>query len=144
MQRPAGITVLAFAMFTIGAIALVISFFCFATGPVVEDFFRIPGMPIYRILGAAVVGIIALILGLLCIVAGAGLWKMQAWGRSLAIVLVVISVAVSILGVAAGLVFLRMMIAILRIIALGVDSLILWYLFQPHVRNAFEGGATRA
>ena len=144
MQRPAGITVLAFTMFTSAAILFVISFFCFVVGAAVEDFFRTPGMPIYRLLGAAVVGIITLIFGLLCAIAGSGLWRLQPWGRSLTVVLIVISIAVSILGVVAGLVFLRMMIAILRIIALGVDSLILWYLLQPHVRNAFEGGPSRA
>jgi hypothetical protein len=138
MQRPAGVTVLAFAMFTVAAISFVIGFFCFAAGPAVEDFFRVPGMPMYRIMGAAAVGIVALIFGFLCSLAAAGLWRMQLWGRSLTIVLIVISVAVSILGVIAGLVFLRMMTAVLRIIALGVDSLILWYLFQPHVRDAFE------
>lgn len=142
MQRPAGITVLAFTMFTSAAILLVISFFCFVAGPAVEELVRMPGVPVYQIFDAAAIGILALIMGLACAVAGAGLWNLQAWGRSLSLILIAISIAVSVVGIAAGLVYLRMMIAILRIVALGVDSLILWYLLQPHVRQSF--GAKRS
>lgn len=144
MQRPAGITVLAFTMFTSAVILFVVSFFCFVAGPAVADIARTPGMPVFRILGAAAVGIIALIFGIACLLAGAGLWNEQPWGRALSIILIVISMAVSILGIAAGLVYLRMMIAIFRVIALGVDSLILWYLLQPHVRSAFGSNPRQA
>jgi hypothetical protein len=139
MQRPAGVTVLAFAMFTAAAALLVMSYFCFSVGPVIGEIVRTPGMPIFRMLGAAAVGLILLLLAFLCAGAGAGLWGAKAWGRALSILLVVLGVVISIVGIAAGLVYPQMMLVIDRIIALGVELLILWYLMQPEVKQVFGG-----
>lgn len=137
MERPAGITVLAFAMFTAAAILLVLSYFCFSIGSVIGEVVRTPGMPIFRMLGAAAMGVILLVMAILCALAGAGLWRVQSWGRALSILLVAISVVLSVIGIAAGLVYPQMRLVIDRIIALGVDLLVLWYLVQPHVKQAF-------
>jgi hypothetical protein len=139
MHRPAGITVLAFAMFTAAAILLVLSYFCFSVGPVIGELVRTPGLPIFRMIGAAAVGIILLVMAFLCAGAGVGLWGMKSWGRAISILLVAISVVVSVVGIAAGLVFPQMRLVIDRIIALGVDLLVLWYLVQPQVKDAFGG-----
>ena len=64
---------------------------------------------------------------------------MKSWGRAISILLVAISVVVSVVGIAAGLVFPQMRLVIDRIIALGVDLLVLWYLLQPTVKDAFGG-----
>jgi Predicted membrane protein (DUF2127) len=137
MTRPAGITVLAFTMFTSGAILLVLGAFCFIMGPAIAEIVRTPGFPIFRMLGAAIVGVVLLLLGILCLLAGAGLWNVRAWGRSLSAVLVLVSVVLSVWGIALGLSFLLVRMVIVRIIVLGVDLLILWYLAQPHVKGAF-------
>lgn len=139
MQRPGGITVLAFAMFTAAAALLVMSYFCFSVGAVIGEVVRTPGLPIFRILGAAVVGIILLVLAFLCAGAGVGLWGMRSWGRALSVLLVVLGVVVSVVGIAAGLVYPQMMLVIHRIIAVGVELLILWYLVQPEVKQGFGG-----
>ena len=140
MQRPAGITVLAFAMFTVAAILFVVAYFCFVSGPLMAEIVHLPGIPPGVRLHSAIVGVIALIFAFLCLVCGAGLWKVIPAGRSLAIVLTLVNALHSVLGIVVGLSFLLVVPVLWRIVELGLALLILWYLFQPHLKKAFSKG----
>ena len=66
-----------------------------------------------------VIGAIALIIGILYIITGLGLWTMKPWARIIAIILAIISLLSFPIGTIIGI-------------------LVLWYLFKPEIKEAFQ------
>ncbi len=73
-----------------------------------------------------IVGGFLVLLGLIGLFVTWGLWTGQGWARMIAIILAVLGLIVTILG-AIGL-------EPISIIGLLINIVILWYLFQPHVK----------
>jgi uncharacterized membrane protein (DUF2068 family) len=73
-----------------------------------------------------IVGGFLVLLGLIGLFVTWGLWTGQGWARIIAIILAVLGLIVTILG-AIGL-------EPISIIGLLINIVILWYLFQPHVK----------
>ena len=65
------------------------------------------------------IGIIIIIMGILYIITGWGLWTMKSWARLVAIILAIISVLNFPIGTILGII-------------------ILWYLFKPEIKEAFQ------
>jgi len=140
MKRPDGITVLAFVMFTAAALLLIFGAFCLTSGAVIAEMLRMPLMPVANSLGAAAVGIIAIIFAVFSLVAGIGLWTVRAWGRALSFALVILCMALMVVGLAGALAGPNILLAMRRTVVLAVDAMILWYLTRGSVRSAFGSG----
>lgn len=138
MKRPDGISVLAFVMCTAAALLAIFGVFCLTSGVAIAEMARMPLIPVTSSIGAAGVGIIALIFAALSLAAAIGLWKVQAWGRELSYILVLICMALTIIGLAAALAGPNIVLAMRRTVVIAVDALILWYLARGNVRDAFR------
>jgi len=146
MIRPTGVTLIA-VLFFLGVA------FCVVAGIV----FFIGGAFVGSIIGAAVqqrgagaagagfgalvgavVGVFCLIGAVIDFICGFGLWKMKEWARILTIVLCGIGAAFGALGLMAGMLHFNIFLVFWRLVWLGVEVLIIWYLLQPDVRLAFQ------
>jgi hypothetical protein len=142
MQRPTGVTILAVLAFIAGAFLVVVALLSLLGGAVVSSLGS-PRMGMVAGVGAAVVAVFLLILAAVEVVIGVGLLKLQNWARIVTIVLV----GLSLLG-SLGSIFnpfghmhiFFMLFLIRRLVFAAIDVWILWYLFQPNVKQAF--GAT--
>jgi hypothetical protein len=108
-ERPGGITVLAVlyilsGLFALGMGAMVL------TGSTMMPFFG--GL-------VAAVGAIYVIIGLIDFAIAYGLWNLQPWARTVAIVFAIIGL----LGFPIGTI---------------ISIIILWYLFKPEIKEAFK------
>ena len=140
MDRPIGVTILAILEFIgagflilVGLLLLVGMSMLGAMGGGGE------GASMMGILGAlgAAAGVVVIILALIPLAIGIGLWKLRNWAR----ILVIIFAGLGALGNAArviwGLGSGDMLNTVAGIIGLGIQALILWYMFQLHVKQAF-------
>lgn len=138
MERPLGVSLVAFAMYAVTGILLVFSYFCFAAGPAMGQLGQTPGLPLFRYLGASAVGAIVLFVAIVSALAGSGLWSLRAWGRVLTILLLAITAALCTIGIAVAIIYPRTWLAIERTIALGVNLMVLRYLAKLQVRQGFN------
>ncbi|HSC78507.1 MAG TPA: hypothetical protein VLB32_08080 [Candidatus Acidoferrales bacterium] len=140
MERPIGVTILAVlefisagAFILIGLLLLVGGGMLGAMGGGGE------GSGVMAVLGTlgAVAGVVVLVLAAIPLAVGIGLWKLKNWARILAIVFSGLGVVSNLFGVIGGVSTGEMVSLSSGVIGLGVNILILWYLFQPHVKQAF-------
>jgi hypothetical protein len=138
MERPTGVTVLAILSF-IGAGLLVLGacamFLLGAAGMATAAGGRSMG-GMFAALGAFA-GVAFLILAVIYVVNGIGLWKLFGWGRLLTIVLLALSIIFGIFGLFRSLAPLHIGLIIWQLIWLAIYAWILTYMFKPHVKQAF-------
>ena len=126
MQRPTGVTVLAIlaaigGVFGIlGGLALVGFGGVAAAGAVAGG-----GL-------ATIVGLLLLAYGVLAIVLAYGFWKLNPWAWTLGVGLQAAGIVINILQFVND---SRQLVS--AIVSIAISALILWYLFQPHVKAAF-------
>jgi hypothetical protein len=140
MERPTGVTILAVleflgaGLFALIGLLLLVGFGLLggAAGQAGES----GGMAFLMGLGA-VAGVLFLVLALIPLVVGIGLWKLKNWARILVIVFSILGVLSNLAGAVVPLMVGEPVSAVSSIIGLGVNGLILWYMFQPHVKEAF-------
>jgi len=142
MERPTGVTILAVLDFLGAALflllgALFLLGFSLLGGLVGQgggggD----AGMAVLMGLGA-VAGVIFFVFALISFVVGIGLWTLKNWARILTIVFSILGVLSNLAGAAIPLMTGEPVSAVSSVIGLGVNGLILWYMFQPHVKQAF-------
>lgn len=138
MQRPTGVTILSVLSFLGAALALMAAcgmFLLGAAGIAAAAGGRGLGGPLVAL--GAFAGVRMLILGVIYIVNGVGLWKLQGWGRILTIVLLVIGIIFELLGIVRALPLMRVGLIVWELILIAIDVWILTYLFKPHVKQAF-------
>ena len=111
-ERPAGVTILAVLQFLSGIVYLGMGAM-FLTGGGYGGY--IPGLT--EVL--AIIGGIFIVLGLVCFLIGWGLWTLKGWARIIAIILAILSLCNIPIGTIIGII-------------------ILWYLFKPEIKAAFE------
>ncbi len=143
MDRPTGVTILAVldflgaALFLLLAAVFVLGFSLLGSvAGQSGDAGGEAGMAVLMGLGAAA-GVIFFVIALISLVVGIGLWKLKNWARILTIVFSVLGVLSNLAGTAIPLLTGDPVSAVSSVIGLGVNGLILWYMFQPHVREAF-------
>ncbi len=85
----------------------------------------------------AIAGIFFLVIAALNGICGFGLWKMKEWARMLTIILAGIGAFFGVLGMMGGMMHFNVLLIFWRLIWLGIDVLIVWYLLQPQVKAAF-------
>lgn len=125
MQRPTGITIIAVLSAIGGVFGLLASLVLLGLGAAVSTASGLGGL-------AFVAGIIVLAYAVLSLVLAYGFWTLKPWAWPLGI-------GVQGLGVVqAVLQFMNDGTNVVSlVISLAIAGVILWYLFQPHVKAAF-------
>ena len=122
--RPEGITLLAALFWILAILALVAGIFMVGTKDAIIDIMEdepditegIIDLVDSLLLG---VGIIAFVFAIFYIITGWGLWTMKSWARIVAMILAVISLLSFPIGTIIGII-------------------VLWYLFKPEIKAAFQ------
>jgi len=142
MQRPTGVTILAVLAFC-GAGLLVLAALAVLFGGALLSSLSSSGMGMMAGVGAAVVAAFLLIFAGLDVAIGVGLLKLRNWARVLTIVLCALFFLGSIFSIFSPFAHMHMFLMIFlvrRLVMAAIYAWILWYLFQPNVKQAF--GAT--
>jgi hypothetical protein len=84
-------------------------------------------MGIFLFLGAAITGIL-----------GWGLWKLKNWARIVVMIFAVLGAAAQLFPMLISLIKFNPLGIVVAMFWMGIDLLIAWYLFQPHVKQAFS------
>src|SRR5579862_2719693 len=139
MQRPTGVTILAVLAFMGAGILLLGALAILLGGALLSSLSR-SGMGMMAGAGAAVIAVFVLIFAGLDVAIGVGLLKLQNWARVVTIVLCAIfflGSVVSIFSPFAHIHIFLMIFLIRRLVMAAIYAWILWYLFQPNVKQAF-------
>jgi multidrug transporter EmrE-like cation transporter len=133
VERPAGVTAVAAAYFLSGAYLLVVGLIMLVRPGVVS---MAAGAPLLG--GLELAGpYMFLLAGGVCVTVALGLWWLHRWARWLAILIAIISVIMLLPSVSSAMLDFR----IVRLAWGGLGTilrvLIVWYLFQEPVKNAF-------
>ncbi|MDA4125793.1 MAG: hypothetical protein OK452_01115 [Thaumarchaeota archaeon] len=128
-SRPTGVTILAILDFVGGVLAFFVGLFVVALG----------GSGLLSQFGygfvsgfVVVAGVAVIIIGLLGLLLGWGMWTGKEWAWILAIVLYALGALSSLLSLAGG--------SLGSIVSLVIYGLLLWYLWKPHVKAYFGKG----
>ena len=141
MERPTGVTVIAVLDFIGAGFCLLAACGFVLFGGMMAA--RMAGMPLGMMGGAgmAIVAVIFLGFAVLAVVLGIGLLKLQNWARIVTIIfcgLAILRAVAGLFGAFMGVGPMFMGGFIVRfVITLAINGLILWYLFQPNVKQAF-------
>ncbi len=142
MQRPTGVTILAVLDFlAAGACLLLAVAFGLGFGLLGSiagggEGGSDAGMAVLMGLGA-LAGVVFVVAALISLVVGVGLWKLKNWARILTIVFSILGVLSNLAGAVIPMMTGEPVSAVSSLIGLGVNVLILWYMFQPDVKQAF-------
>lgn len=125
MQRPTGITVMAVLAAIGGVFGLLAAVALLGVGAAASATSGLGGL-------AALAGIIVLAYSVLSLVLAYGFWTLKPWAWPLGI-------GVQVLGIIqAVLQFMNNSTSVVSlVISLAIAGVILWYLYQPHVKAAF-------
>ena len=139
MQRPTGVTIIAILAF-LGAALLVAGALFSLVGGMLVSSLAASRMGLLAGVGAAVIAVFLLIAAGVDIVVGVGLWKLKNWARIITIVLTGIGLIGSVLSILSPFGHMHVfffVFLIRRMILAAIYAWILWYLFQPNVKQAF-------
>ncbi len=139
MQRPAGVTVIAIFQIAFGLFAILLGLTAFGLGSDAVMHRAMMGGAVGAVVGAlgAVVGIILLVLGVLYIVLGVGLLKLANWARLVTLVFAALGALLHVLRLFRDMAHLFVFHAFFSVIVTAICVLIIWYLLQPNVKQAF-------
>jgi uncharacterized membrane protein (DUF2068 family) len=136
MSRPTGVTILSILDFLFGVLALLGGILFMVGGGFIANMMNQnqangagAGAGLMVGLGAAF-GVVFIIIGLLYLLIGVGMWKVKNWAR----ILTIVFCGLGALSQAWGLVH---HFSIFAIVILAIDILIIWYLLKPNVKAAF-------
>ncbi|MFZ0334851.1 MAG: hypothetical protein WAN10_05300 [Candidatus Acidiferrales bacterium] len=138
MERPTGVTILSVLSFIgagLSALGACAMFFLGAAGMAAAAGGRSMG-GMFAALGAFA-GVAFLILAVVYVVNGIGLWKLFGWGRLLTIVLLGLGIVFGILGLFRQVMGFHLGLIIWQLIWLAIYVWVLTYMFKPHVKQAF-------
>ncbi len=140
MARPTGVTILAVLSF-LGAILMVIGaavmFLLGSSAGLAAMAGRGGGMGGPLAAMGAFAGVACLILAVLYVVNGVGLWKLRGWARLLTILLVALGIIFGLLGIVRAMAPMMIGLIIWELVLIAIDVWIVIYLFKPHVKAAF-------
>jgi hypothetical protein len=139
MQRPGGVTLLAILDF-VAAVCLAL----FALAMVLGMGFlgamaggREPGGAVL-LAGLGVLGaVVFFVMAAVSAAIGYGMWNLQNWARILSIAFACLAILGGILRMMIGLVHFYPFLLFGSLVRMAIAAVIIWYLFQPHVKSAF-------
>jgi hypothetical protein len=150
MGRPTGVTVIA-VLYFLGAVLLVLG----GIGMMVGGGFIATlisqqggqgsgaGAGVFGALGA-IAGIFFLVFAAIDFLVGWGLIKLKGWARIIAIVFAVLGALGALFGLVGVFTHFGMFIVFWTLVRLAICGWMIWYLLQPNVSAAFQGGKTGA
>jgi len=123
-SRPDGITLLSMLFWILAIFAIIGGLFMIGAKNAIIDIMKeqpdVPRSMIELVDSVMIVmGVISLIFSILYIITGLGLWTLKPWARVIAIALAIISLLSFPIGTIIGII-------------------VLWYLFKPEIKEAFE------
>lgn len=132
-QRPTGVTILAVLQFIGGLLSLILGLGSLLFGGlmVASDVAATTGTEIDMGPILLFAGIVAIVSGVIGLIAGYGLFALKGWGWTLAIVFAVLNIIRSLLGMFQGGSVPG------AIVGIVISGLIIYYLFRPNVKRAF-------
>ncbi len=143
MDRPIGVTILAVLEFIGAGFLILLGLLLLVGMSMLGSMGRGgEGGAFLGVLGAlgAMAGVVVIVFAALPLAIGIGLWKLKNWARILVIIFAALGAAGNTVRVIWGLSSGDIVNAVGGIIGLGIQGLILWYMFQPHVKQAFGAG----
>ncbi len=146
MDRPTGVTILAVLNFLGAALYILIGLgFILGMGILGGLMGQAGGEGSAGAMGmmmglGAVAGVIFIVLSLIPLLIGWGLWKLKNWARIVCLVLMALGALAALAGVAIAGLAGEMISAGFNVIFLALYAWILWYLTRPHVKQAFGAG----
>jgi hypothetical protein len=149
MGRPVGVTILA-VLYFLGAVCCVLAGILMILGggfiaTLISQQAQGAGVGAGVLAGlGAALGVVILIFAAVDVLLGWGLWKLKNWARIVTIVLAAIGIAGALFGLLGAFLHFGMFLLVLTLVRLAISGLIIWYLLQPNVTAAFQGGQARA
>jgi len=144
MQRPTGVVLIA-ALYIIAAVfMLLFALGAFFFGGLLMSHAAAWGAPLGgRLAGGigAFLGVVVLVFGLLALVVAIGLIGMKEWARMVAMVLSAIGAIFGLLSLFPLLMHFAMFMVFWVLVRIAINVLIVWYLNQPAVKQAFTASA---
>ncbi|HYB61382.1 MAG TPA: hypothetical protein VEH50_07875 [Methylomirabilota bacterium] len=141
MQRPTGVTVIAIFQIAFAVFAILLGLMAFGFGSVVAMHRAAFGGAFGAVAGAlgAVFGIFLLALGVLYIVVGVGMLKLANWARLVTLVFSALGALLHVLRLFHSMVHPHLFLfhAFWSVMVIAICVLIIWYLLQPNVKQAF-------
>jgi hypothetical protein len=140
MQRPVGVTIIEILYFLGAALCVLIGVGIMLGGGLFASLLSqqgqggAAGAGFLAGLGVAL-GVIVLVLAVIPVLTGWGLWKLKSWARILAIVFAVLGLLGALFGLLGAFSHPGLLVSV--VIRLVIHGLILWYMFQPDVKAAF-------
>ncbi len=128
-SRPLGVTILAVLAGISGILSLMGGITLIALGPMLSSAMMgqgAPGMAGFFGGLVQVFGAVFLLMGILDLIVAWGYWTGQGWAWVLGVILGIIGVIMGIIQITQG-----------GIVGLVINAVILYYLFQPHVKEYF-------
>jgi len=121
IERPTGVTILAVLAFIVGIFGALGGFLVVAAGTAAAAYG-------YGIEGglAAVLGALVLIIGLLWLAVGWGLWNIKKWGYQVAMILAIIGIILALPDIVGA-----------GIVTIIINGIIVYYLIQPEIKDVF-------
>ena len=143
MGRPVGVTILAILNFIgaafclLGGIGMILGGGFIATMLSQQGQGSAGAAGVLAGLGAAA-GIFIIIMGGVSALVGFGMWKLKGWARIVSIVLYALSGVFQLLGILGSLAHFNAFALIWGAFWVAVDAFVIWYLFKPEVKAAFQ------
>jgi uncharacterized membrane protein (DUF2068 family) len=145
MQRPLGVTVLAVLNF-LGAVLAVLVGLAFilgmgALGSMIGQRAKEGGAAGFAVLAGfgVVFGVMMFAGAAISAFIGWGLWNLKNWARIVTMVFAVIGLAFNALSLLGSMLHFHIIALVVVLVPVAINGLILWYLNQPHVKQAFSG-----
>lgn len=145
MERPTGVTVISVLNFIGAALYLLAALGIFVGGAFFAQVAKSSaqgGAGVTAMIAGlgAVLGVIFIVGGGLCLFVGIGLWKLANWARILEIVLLVLGLLFGLFGLLGSLTNFHAGPLVWQVVIMAIQIWIIVYLFKPNVKQAF--GAT--
>ncbi|HEY6306673.1 MAG TPA: hypothetical protein VI488_09490 [Candidatus Angelobacter sp.] len=93
---------------------------------------------------AAFAGVFFLVVAAIDFLVGWGLMKLKGWARIIAIVFAALGVLGSLFGLVGVFSHFAMFVLFWTVVRLALLGWMIWYLLQPNVSAAFQGGQSKA
>jgi len=153
MNRPVGVTIIAILQFLGAALLVLVGIAMIVGGGMIGAILgsamgqnsQIPGGSLTGIMAGLgiVVAAVFFVFAAISAVLGWGMWSLKNWARIITMVFSCIGLLFGGLGLIFALMRFNMFSLVFVMIRLAINGLILWYLLQPDVKAAFEGGGRK-
>lgn len=150
MNRPVGVTIIAILQFLGAAFLILAGIGLIVGGGMLGAIISSsmgqnsqvsgPGLTGFMAGLGAVLAVVFFVFACIAVLLGWGMWNLKNWARIVTMVLCCIGILFGALGLLFALVRFNIFSMVFICIRLAINGLIVWYLLQPNVKAAFEGG----